>query len=162
MAKVLAYIILIAGLSTVAFTQSTFQLIIEKNDSTSPSSPTASITETSNGEIYAMSTIYPFGGYSKIRLIKMNKFGEVLWDTTYKQTSGYEFFPEVTQAHDGGVIVASLSNSYVIDDKDSTWDMLIWNISEEGSIEWQQALSSFSFTDMYPTEDKGSLFFGST
>ena len=154
------FILSISFISCIVFGQSTFQVIIEKNDSTSPDFSSHSITETENGNIFAVGKINPGGWYAKNRLIKLDSYGNVLWDTTYKHTPAHEFFPEVIPAHDGGVILASLSMSYPINDKDSTQDILIWKINEEGLIEWQKVLSAVYFIDMVKTSDGGYLILG--
>ena len=147
----------ISFISCIVFGQSTFQVIIEKNDSTSPHFLASSICESQNGDIYAVGKINPGGWYGKNRLIKLDSHGNVMWDTTYKHTSAHEFFPEVIPAHDGGVILGSLSMSYPINDKDSTQDILIWKINDKGTIQWEKVLSALYFYEIVHSTD-GAYF----
>ena len=145
---------------TIALSQYTFQMSILE-DPTSSSFPAGSITEAINGDIYAVGTTFPGGGYAKNRLVRIDKFGNLLWDTTYTHTSSFEFFPELMPTDDGGIILACDSWSFPLPDEDTLEDILIWKINSEGVIEWQQVLSARNFSDMNTTKDGSFLLLAS-
>ncbi len=159
MLKMITYLSL-QFIPTIALSQSTFQLSILE-EPTSSSFPAGSITEASNGDIYAVGTTFPGGGFAKNRLVRIDKYGNLLWDTTYAHTSNHEFSPELMPTSDGGVLLTSDSYSYPLADEDTLQDILIWKIDSEGVIEWQQVLSARNFADMNTTKDGGFLLLAS-
>lgn len=142
----------------VGFTQSTYHLRFDNPDG-SPSQNSMDITQAINGDVYATSKVAPLGK-GDIRLIRIDPYGIVQLDTIYKFTPSEEFTPKVIAAHDGGVVVASTSYSYPIDDQDGIQDILIWKIDPDGLIQWQQVLAARSFHSMIPTKDGNYVILG--
>ena len=159
MLKIVTYLLLQFG-SVLSFAQYTFQVSIIE-EPTSSGFPAESITESTNGDIYVVGTTFPDGGYAKNRLIKIDNFGNVAWDTTYSFTSSSEFSPELMPANDGGIILACDSRSFPLQDEDTIQDILVWKINPDGEIEWQQVLSARNFWDMNTTKDGGYLLLAS-
>ena len=137
--------------------QSTFQTLIE-NPEWSITQVRHDIVESPEGDIYVLSDV----AYSSkdIRLVKLNRFGIVQWDTIYDFAEQNEFFPLLVNSHDGGVIVASTSYSFPQDDQDGIQDILIWKINELGEIVWQKVIAARSFHSLIATSDGNYIVLG--
>ena len=138
-------ILILIAVGTCGLAQPTFQLYISKNDSTSTYFTDQSITEGVDGDIYALGTVSTINAFSKCRLIRISPMGEIIWDTTYSHTPREEFSPEIMPHQDGGVILASDSYSYPLQDNDTVADILVWKIDKNGAIQWERVLSTFDF-----------------
>ncbi|WP_066758625.1 T9SS type A sorting domain-containing protein [Crocinitomix algicola] len=95
-----------------------------------------------------------------MRLIKINQYGVVEWDTIYGFTPSHEFGPKIVNAHDSGVLVASTSFSYPVDDQDGIQDILVWKINEEGEILWQKVIAARMFNSIIATSDGNYILLG--
>ncbi|WP_066758623.1 T9SS type A sorting domain-containing protein [Crocinitomix algicola] len=148
------YILIIScpviGQSTFQFSSKSPEWSVEVRDD---------IVESQTDEIYAVSSVD--GGKRDVRLVKIKANGTVLWDTIYDFTPHQEFSPRLVNAHDGGVIVASTSYSYPVDDQDGYKDILVWKINELGEIVWQKVIAARSFHSMIATSDGNYILLGS-
>jgi hypothetical protein len=137
--------------------QTTFQTLIE-NPEWSITQVSQDLVESPTGDIYALSDVA--FTTKDVRLIKMNRFGLVQWDTIYDFATELESFPKLVNAHDGGVIVASTSYSFPQDDQDGIQDILIWKINELGEIVWQKVIAVRSFHSLIATSDGNYIVLG--
>lgn len=147
-------------ISIYSFSQSTFHASLGRPE-TSSSQNSLDIVQVSNGDIYTTSIVNG-AGITDIRLVRMNELGEVLLDTVYDFAHNFEFTPKVIEAHENGVIVASTSYSFPIDDQDGIQDMLVWKINPNGEVEWQQVLAARLFDSIIKTKDETYTIIGSS
>jgi|GEM_PF-2239176 len=138
--------------------QVTYQDYFE-NPPLSVSQQPQDVIETAKGQTFVVLSTGILS-VKNVRLARLNTFGEIQLDTTYDFTPSGEFFPRIINAHDGGVIVASTSFSYPVDDQDGEQDILVWKINEVGEIIWQKVIAARMFNSIIATSDGNYILLG--
>lgn len=143
--------------NSLVYAQICFQAEIEKPD-WATIQISDNIVENASRDIYLLTSVDKLK--RDLRLIRLNSLGELKLDTIYDFTPSHEFSPRMVNAYDGGVIVASTSFSYPVDDQDGEQDILVWKINELGEIIWQKVIAARMFNSIIATSDGNYILLG--
>ena len=99
-------------------------------------------------------------GSSDFWVIKINLDGDIIWENNYG-ISNYERAYAITQAHDGGYIMAGYRN--MIDGQPTNSDFLVVRIDEDGNLMWEESYGGTDFDNarhIIKTNDNGYIVAG--
>jgi len=102
-------------------------------------------------------------------ITKLSEYGDLEWTTTLGGTK-IDILKSITNSHDGGYLIAGISNSGQKEDKKTTknigqQDIWLIKVNITGGIEWQKTLGGLSnenVSEVIKTKDGGYLIAGTS
>jgi len=111
----------------------------------------SSIQQTSDGGYIAVGNTSSYGnGEADVLILQLDASGNIIWQKTYGGTSS-DYADSVQQTADGGYIVAGITSSFGVEDR----DIFLLKIDESGDIENcdVEGTSSFTATNLLLYQD---------